>query len=103
MGRRSRSKSGKERRAPVAAGPPPGAAPPRLAGVVCFVGAAIAVLASWVALDPRSIDAFDAPKVLLAQAGLAAAAGAALWARLIRPKPFRPGPGRTSRTVLLLL
>ena len=65
-------------------------------------GAAIAVLASWLAIDPRSIDAFDAPKSLLALAGLAAAAGAALWIRLRRLDPLRIGKGRKSRAILVL-
>lgn len=102
MGRRARSKSRKEPRARgAAAGSPP--APRSFAGAVRFGGAAAALLAGWVAIDPRTIDAFDAPKVLLSQIGLTLAAGAALWIRLLRPAPFRIGGGRTSRAVLILL
>ncbi len=99
MARRARSKSPKQRgtAAVPESSPRPGAAAAVLSG-----GAAIAVLASWLAIDPRSIDAFDAPKFLLAQAGLAAAAGAALWVRLRRPDPFRVGKGRKSRAILVL-
>ncbi len=57
-----------------------------LAVSVLTGGAAAAILASWLVIDPRSIDAFEAPKVLMAQAGIALAAGAALWRRLVRPE-----------------
>ena len=101
MGRRSRSKSRKEPRSRDAA-IASARAPRSLAGAIRFGGAAAALLAAWVAIDPRSIDAFDAPKALLSQIGLALAAGAALWIRLRRPEPFRLGGGRTSRAVLIL-
>jgi O-antigen ligase len=71
-------------------------------GSVLFCAIALAVLASWLALDPRSIDAFAAPKVVLAQMGIATAAAAALGRRLLRPSPFRIAGGRKSRIVLAL-
>ena len=56
---------------------------------------ATAVLASWVAVDPKSIDAFDAPKIALTATALAAAAVAAIFARIRRdgfrlPRPALP-------------
>src|SRR5450759_457035 len=45
--------------------------------VLFAAGLAIAILASWVAVDPRSADAFGFPKRLLVEAGLALAAIAA--------------------------
>src|SRR5258708_5366471 len=73
-----------------------------LAGFILFWGAAVAVLASWLAVDPRSIDAFEAPKTLLGEIGIAAAAAAALWTRLLRPAPFRIARSRESRILLAL-
>jgi O-antigen ligase len=73
-----------------------------VAGFLLFWGAAAAILASWLALDPRSIDAFEAPKILLAQIGIAAAAAGALWTRLRRPEPFRIARSGRSRILLAL-
>lgn len=53
-------------------------------------GILFAVAASWLAVDPRPIDGFEAPKLLLLPAGLSVAAVAALASRLRRP----PGPAR---------
>jgi O-antigen ligase len=50
--------------------------------VAAFISAAL--LASWLALDPKSIDAFDAPKVVLVATALAAAAVVALFGRIAR-------------------
>jgi len=47
-----------------------------------FLGAAI--LASWLAIDPKSIDAFEAPKVVLVTTALAGAAVAAAAGRIRR-------------------
>ncbi|MGH9441300.1 MAG: O-antigen ligase family protein [Thermoanaerobaculia bacterium] len=72
------------------------------AGFLLSAGASLAVLASWFAFDPRSIDAFEAPKALLAEIGITLAAGAALWSRLRRSHPLRIGPGRWRRCILAL-
>lgn len=44
----------------------------------------VAVVASWVAIDPDSLDSFDAPKATLTATALALAAAAALGARVLR-------------------
>ena len=56
--------------------------------VLFAAGLAIAILASWVAVDPRSADAFAFPKRLLVEAGLALAAIAA--AGELRPRRRDP-------------
>jgi O-antigen ligase len=48
---------------------------------------AAAILASWFAVDPRSIDSFEAPKIVLVATALAAAAVAA-WGGHIRREGF---------------
>lgn len=52
-------------------------------GIAVPVLVAAAILASWFAVDPRSIDSFEAPKAVLVATALAAASLAA-WAGRIR-------------------
>jgi len=61
---------------------PPGSPGRPEALAALLLGAAI--LASWVAIDPKSIDAFEAPKVVLVTTALAAAAVAAAGGRIRR-------------------
>lgn len=86
----------KRPRRPTPAVPPLGR---RLETATAFFAGA-AVLASWVAIDPRSIDGFDAPKTAIAATALAAAAVCALARRI------RASGGRLPRLrlpVILLL
>ena len=81
---------------------PAGAPAPagRAAEAASAVFLAAAVLASWTAVDPASIDSYDAPKVVLAATAIAPAAAVALGARV-----FRSGfePPRVSLPAVLLL
>jgi O-antigen ligase len=67
-----------------------------------LAGILLAIAASWFAIDPRAIDSFQAPKELLAAAGLSAAAVAALVLRLRRGAPLLPRPRGAARLVLAL-
>lgn len=71
------------------------------AGVIALAGILLATAASWLAIDPRSIDGFDDPKSLLVKAGLAVAAAALFWKRL-RRKNFGVFPPRGHRRTILL-
>jgi len=62
-------------------------------------GVVLAVVVSWFAVDPRSVDAFDAPKLLLCGFALAWAAAATFLARLGRSDALRPPPPGTARIV----
>lgn len=81
-----------------------GTASSSFASRVAAGGLILAVAASWVAIDPRSIDGFTAPKLLLVEAGLSLAALGALWEGLGRERErLLPRAGRPLAAFFLLL
>ncbi|HKB70422.1 MAG TPA: O-antigen ligase family protein [Thermoanaerobaculia bacterium] len=72
----------------------------RTADAIAAFLLAAAVLASWTAVDPKSIDSYDPPKAMLAATGIALAAAAALASRVLR-RGLEP-PGISLPAALLL-
>ncbi len=64
--------------------PRPAAAPGRTADAAAAVLLGAAVLASWLAVDPASLDSFDPPKAILGATAIGLAAAFALAARVRR-------------------
>ncbi|HET7453136.1 MAG TPA: O-antigen ligase family protein, partial [Thermoanaerobaculia bacterium] len=81
---------------------PPTAAPasPRRTDAVAAIFLGAAIFASWTAIDPLSLDSFDAPKAILVATALSLAAAAALGSRVLRAGAARP---RVSLPGLLFL
>jgi len=65
-------------------------APGRVADAAAAVLVALAVLASWFAVDPASLDSFDPPKAILGASAVGLAAAFALGARVRRNGFSRP-------------